>query len=68
MVLKRKEVVMGTKMGRPLSGDKPLTHDIKVRVDDETHLQLKEYSERKKMTVAESVRCAISKLLSEENK
>ena len=59
---------MGAKMGRPLSGDKPLVHDIKVRGDEDTHAKLTEYSIEQGITVAESVRRSISLMLSEKKK
>lgn len=59
---------MGTKIGRPLSGDKPLTHDIKVRIDEDTYSALIEYSSDHETTIAESIRKGISQILSEKKK
>lgn len=59
---------MGTKMGRPLSGEKPLTHDLKVRIDEDTYTKLIDYSGKNNITVAESVRRSINLLLSEKQK
>lgn len=59
---------MGTKMGRPLTGEKPLAHDLKVRIDEDTYAKLLAYSSSNKITVAESVRRSINLLLSEKQK
>ena len=59
---------MGTKMGRPLIGERPLSHDIKVRVDEDTYEKLVEYSSEHNTTIAESVRESISQMLSKNEK
>lgn len=48
------------KMGRPLSSDEPLTHDMKVRVSETTFEQIKEISIKNGMTAAEFIREAIN--------
>lgn len=60
--------IMGTKMGRPLIGEKPLSRDIKVRVDEDTYEKLIEYSSEHNTTVAKSIREGISRMLSQEKK
>lgn len=59
---------MGTKMGRPLIGENPLSHDIKVRVDEDTYKKLIDYSSKHNTTIAESVRESISQMLSKKEK
>lgn len=48
------------KMGRPT--DNPLTHDIKVRVDNETLLFLNEYCLKNNVKRAEAIREGINLL------
>ena len=48
-----------SKIGRPIIG-LPKTHDIKVRVDAETHEALVKYAEKENTTKAEVIRKAIS--------
>lgn len=49
------------KIGRPLSGDELLSHDLKVRVSENTFLKMQELSKDKGITVAEFTRIAISR-------
>lgn len=49
----------GTKKGRPFTGAEPLTHDMKVRVSENTYKRLQEYGDKYGVTVAEVARRAI---------
>lgn len=55
---------MSPKMGRPTDCKKD--HDLKVRVDDNTHKRLLEYCEKKGITKAEAIRKGISLVLEEQ--
>lgn len=54
---------MGKKMGRPLSGEEKLTHDLKVKIDDTTYNKLSAYSDKEHVTKAEAARRAIVEFL-----
>lgn len=47
------------KIGRPIIGKEPLTHDMKFRVDNELHDKIIEYGENHNMKAAEVIRKAI---------
>lgn len=51
-----------SKVGRPVVG-KPKTHDIKVRIDEETHRKLLRLAEDKNTTKAEIIRQAITQFI-----
>lgn len=51
-------MVVASKMGRPIIG-KPKTIDVKVRLDEDTHKKLLEYSEKHKITKSETIRRAL---------
>lgn len=53
---------MSPRTGRP-KVDRPKSNDIKVRLDDETHLRLLEYCEKNGITKAEAIRRGIHLLL-----
>lgn len=54
---------MKKKIGRPLKSDTPLSHDLKVRLDDKTYFSLLRYCEDfetdKASTVREFVKSAL---------
>ena len=52
---------MSSKIGRPTDCKKE--HDIKVRVDSDTHNKLLEYCKEKNVTKAEAIRKGIQFLL-----
>lgn len=54
---------MGKKMGRPLSGEEKLSHDLKVKIDDTTYNKLSVYSDKECITKAEAARRAIIEFL-----
>ena len=51
------------KIGRPLKADKPLSVELKIRIDEDTNNDLKEFAERNNTTKVETVRTAIKKYL-----
>lgn len=51
-------MVVASKMGRPIIG-KPKTIDVKVRLDEDMHKKLLEYSEKHKITKSETIRRAL---------
>ncbi len=53
---------MVSKMGRPVIG-KPKTIDVKVRLDEDTHKRVLEYSEEHKITKSEAIRRGIDLLI-----
>lgn len=56
---------MVSKMGRPIIG-KPKTIDVKVRLDEDTHEKVLEYSEKHKITKSETIRRGIDLLISKK--
>lgn len=52
----------GVKRGRPFK-DSACRHDMKVRIDDESHEGLLKYSKDNDVTVAEAIRRAIKAFL-----
>lgn len=52
---------MSPRTGRPTDCRKD--HDVKVRIDDETHSRLLEYCKEKKITKAEAIRQGIQLVL-----
>ncbi|MDF2632927.1 MAG: hypothetical protein K0Q85_1523 [Caproiciproducens sp.] len=56
------------KMGRPLSGDKPLKDRIFIRVDDETKSKLEECKKALNMTTSDIVRKGIDLIHDDLNK
>lgn len=57
---------MGSKLGRPISGEEKLTHDLKVRVDETTYEKLIARSEKENVTKAEIARQAIVAFLKKD--
>lgn len=55
---------MSPRTGRPTVSRKE--HDIKVRIDNETHEKLLEYCEKKRITKAEAIREGIQLVLEEK--
>ncbi len=55
---------MSSKMGRP-KADTPKNNDVKVRLDDSTHVKLLSYCKENGLTKAEAIRKGIGLLLSE---
>lgn len=55
---------MSPRTGRPTDCRKE--HDVKVRIDHETHEKLLEYAERKRITKAEAIREGIRLVLQKE--
>lgn len=53
---------MSPRTGRPVEG-KPLTNDVKVRLDDDTNAQLLEYCTKHDVSKAEAIRQGICLLL-----
>lgn len=53
---------MSPRTGRPKL-EKPLSNDIKVRLDDELHNRLLQYCKQHNTSKAETIRKAISKFL-----
>ena len=53
---------MSPRTGRPKI-EKPLSNDVKVRLDDETHEKLLEYCDEKGLSKAEVIRSAILSFL-----
>ena len=53
---------MSPRTGRPIIGEKK-TNDIKVRLDDTTHIALLKYCEKHHITKAEAIRQGIHLLL-----
>lgn len=53
---------MSPRTGRPKI-EKPLSNDIKVRLDDELHIRLLAYCEKKNTSKAETIRKAIIQFL-----
>lgn len=56
---------MSPKTGRPKS-ENPLSIDIKVRIDNDTHLKLLEYCKKNGISKAESIRKGILNLWDEK--
>jgi hypothetical protein cdifQCD_20516 len=54
--------MMVSKMGRPVIG-KPKTIDVKVRLDEDTHKRVLEYSEKHNITKSETIRRGIDLLI-----
>lgn len=54
------------KMGRPLKTKSPLTVDIKVRVDEETHERLLAYAKEKGLKKVDVIRQGIELILEKE--
>ncbi len=55
---------MSPRTGRPTDCRKD--HDIKVRIDDETHKELLQYCEKQRITKAEAIRQGIRLVLQEK--
>lgn len=53
---------MSSKMGRPISSCRK-DHDLKVRVDGDTHKRLLEYCKENEVTKAEAIRRGIGLIL-----
>ena len=64
MELKSEVRNMSPRTGRPTDCRKD--HDIKVRIDDETHKELLQYCERQGITKAEAIRQGIRLVLQEK--
>lgn len=56
---------MSPRTGRPKS-EKPKNNDVKVRLDDETHIKLLNYCEKHHITKAEAIRKGIYLVLQEK--
>lgn len=55
---------MGTKkLGRPFTGDKPLSKDMKVKIDEDSYKKLQEIANLNEVTLAEVVRWCIKEYL-----
>ncbi len=64
MELKSEVRDMSPRTGRPTDCRKD--HDIKVRIDDETHKELLQYCEKQGITKAEAIRQGIRLVLQEK--
>lgn len=64
MELKSEVKEMSPRTGRPTDCRKD--HDIKVRIDDETHTKLLEYCNEKGITKAEAIRQGIHLVLNKK--
>lgn len=51
------------KIGRPFKADKPLNVELKIRIDEDTNNNLREFAERYNTTKVEMVRTAIKEYL-----
>lgn len=56
---------MSPRTGRPKT-DNPKSNDIKVRLDDATHIKLLEYCDKHRITKADAVRQGINMVLSQK--
>lgn len=61
MELKSEVMKMSPRTGRPTDCRKD--HDVKVRIDDDTHSRLLEYCEKHGITKAEAIRQGIHSVL-----
>lgn len=60
---------MGTKkLGRPFTGDKPLSKDMKVKIDEDSYIELQQIANLNGVTLAEVIRWCIKEYLNKKEK